>query len=190
MKRRAFPFARAAAGTSLFLLLAALLAWWLSYYFHSGPPSGFNLTRTCHVLVWSGYGQAGVECHHIHGAIVQGPAYNSPQVAAWRSQFPPPSRFRRFGFIIGHEPMIATALTGTLVKDGTWSYLVVPYWALTLALALILAATLQGLRRRRRADRLKQNLCVQCGYDLRATPDRCPECGTKPKPEAIEGVTA
>jgi hypothetical protein len=45
----------------------------------------------------------------------------------------------------------------------------------------ILSMGLMLLRRRfleREYDRLASGHCMNCGYDLRASRDRCPECGT------------
>ena len=56
--------------------------------------------------------------------------------------------------------------------------LILPYWLPVLLTALLPAwAALHWRRARRTASRLRGGLCPQCGYDLRATPGRCPECG-------------
>jgi hypothetical protein len=49
---------------------------------------------------------------------------------------------------------------------------VVPLWLPLLLSAALFANLLQRRRARRAAG-----ACRVCGYDLRATPDRCPECG-------------
>jgi hypothetical protein len=51
----------------------------------------------------------------------------------------------------------------------------VPYWLLT-----VLAGGIGwsiGRKPRRTRGRIKRGLCIVCGYDVRATPGRCPECG-------------
>jgi hypothetical protein len=47
-----------------------------------------------------------------------------------------------------------------------------------LAAAGMIAPSILCLRRIGQLRRRKRGLCVCCGYDLRATADRCPECGT------------
>ena len=47
------------------------------------------------------------------------------------------------------------------------------------ALLFAIAPTL-SVRRRWRATAFVPGVCAACGYDQRATPDRCPECGTVP----------
>jgi hypothetical protein len=50
-----------------------------------------------------------------------------------------------------------------------------PHWAILLLAVLLPAGRILGIRRRH-----APNSCRACGYDLRATPDRCPECGALP----------
>ena len=63
--------------------------------------------------------------------------------------------------------------------DPIWR---VPYgWVTTLALVLPSCQLLALLaRRRRRARRIENGLCSGCGYDLRASSAKCPECGHVP----------
>ncbi|MFI5379052.1 MAG: hypothetical protein ACHRHE_07140 [Tepidisphaerales bacterium] len=53
-----------------------------------------------------------------------------------------------------------------------------PLWCPLLLFAISPYLWLRRWRKRRRRRVL--GLCIVCGYDLRATPGRCPECGTVP----------
>jgi hypothetical protein len=63
-------------------------------------------------------------------------------------------------------------------KTDLWVY-VVPYWLVFVVVtgpAVLCLAT--ALRARRARLRLVTGCCIACGYDLRASAGRCPECGT------------
>jgi hypothetical protein len=92
-------------------------------------------------------------------------------IGEWRDWSPPRS--------IRGERVAVTGADWVLIERSV----AVPFWLLCLPPALVLLGSLFVLRRARAA--LRENRCLKCGYDLRASPDRCPECGTRRTAEAV-----
>lgn len=97
------------------------------------------------------------------------------------------------GLLISHRPadgrwpgILADFGRGFIVR-GMWLpssgldrrlHVGLPCWAAALSAGILPATRLAVLLRRRRQHRSAgASLCPACGYDLRATPHRCPECG-------------
>jgi hypothetical protein len=62
-------------------------------------------------------------------------------------------------------------------------WVAVPSWFLIIPTVIL--PTIAVMKGRGRHRRLRRGLCGNCGYDISATPDRCPECGT-----VVEEMTA
>ena len=82
-------------------------------------------------------------------------------------------------------------------RDGatfklTAHWLFIPLWVFSLLGLMVPMAW--WAKHCRRVRRHRSGLCAKCGYDLRATPERCPECGTPVpgdlvrKPMGVSGV--
>ena len=92
----------------------------------------------------------------------------------------PDSIAETLGFSIrysaAYSQVFNTELNGTL---GTYHREVrVPYWSFFSLSSVVPALRIASAMRRR--HRKSIGLCSSCGYDLRATADRCPECGHAP----------
>jgi hypothetical protein len=59
-------------------------------------------------------------------------------------------------------------------------------WVVVACTTALLTWWMRDRGKRRAAQRLRNGICPNCGYDLRATPERCPECGMVP--ETVKGA--
>jgi hypothetical protein len=85
----------------------------------------------------------------------------------------------------GHGPYVArrrdTQMTWwpklTTINHGLHNYfsLNIPIWFIVAPSFILFVVTIGPVLRTRRREKLVR--CLRCGYDLRGTPGRCPECG-------------
>jgi Sec-independent protein secretion pathway component TatC len=177
--------ALAAVSVAICVLLIAEFAWSIAF-----PPTLFGFTHRRSFLSASATqalttsADRGVVMIALfrYGAM---PAYGHSRHAhwwRWKDHFefsyqpvPRASRLHWWTFDFSHANFTQNPL-GTAPFDV---FVVnVPIGAM-LAVFLIVPA-LWAVNRRRRRRRMTGVMCLKCGYDLRATPERCPECGTIP----------
>lgn len=187
MGRRLFTLT-ATLSTAVLLLLAA--GWGFSF------PNGWGLRPRTASHEWRVWGQRGV-LHVDRIPLADWDRGQGQQVPVRFDPDPDPEpEYDTYndGYTVGESPTqwrfagvrVATGRHG--VNDSPWRYK--PYWAVAVPfpLAACLAACLPLLRLAAgvaRRSRARRGLCRACGYDLRATPGGCPECGTVPPSPAI-----
>jgi hypothetical protein len=124
-----------------------------------------------------------VVLHHSTNTVVGPIIPNGPSPAwdAWNKQFPPSVQWHaeQYGFGFECGPILAINATHHAIENGTRLWVMMPFGAVAAAFAVLPLIALWNFVGRRPIA-TSDGKCAMCGYDLRATPDRCPECGAIP----------
>ena len=177
---------------SLLVCVAVVVLWvrsyvvsdWVSRYWVTGRAGGADavgcvlLTGDGRLRVeWSSYSWPRPKPHVQGGTMWE----TQPAAAVVQDWFDTSSLRGRAGF--GWAAGVHANNSGDMVRQRV---VVFPLWLVAGALSLLPAARLYRRMRRR----YPTGHCPTCGYDLRATPDRCPECGNRGGRSDVEPGTA
>lgn len=112
-----------------------------------------------------------------------GPFPMTPWKLRWQAQPRKPGPARVFLSRLQFESQTTTYATylgreiGRVQQVNSGTVAVVPHGVVALVLATP-PSLWWGIPVLRRRWRARRGLCVRCGYDLRGSKDKCPECGT------------
>ncbi len=158
------------------LLCLATAAIWVGSYFMGGS-FGYEWSNGA-VQVRSTDGRFQLSrCHHWGAPAGTRIVWNrddlmetdAPQMIPPRVMLAPVSLANGWGFGFGSIEVSSPA-SGVVTNA-----LAAPYWVVMLCFLTPYGYRL--LLRRRLASRIRDCLCTVCSYDIRATPEGCPECG-------------
>jgi hypothetical protein len=151
-----------------------------------------QLTINRYLHIWMGCGNLSLAYirHHIvfhpTGPTIAGIYYRGETKRGWKwGPFPPrpvhmgqpqpPRWWNRLGFWI--EPWSSAWEDPDVSRHDRMIQIGLPLWFAMMASGILPAWRFGGWWKRRRRRRIGR--CPACGYDLCATPERCPECGAE-----------
>jgi hypothetical protein len=168
------------AVVSVLLVVALAVLWVRSYWVGDGFQRGRDGVIWA---AWSARGTVGVSRSAVGLGFLSGRlplTYQHWPAAPWQpGTFP---GIRRQWYLLGFTYLASDEVTFWPGPNRSTTYYAtreagVPHLLLMLLAGVPPALWWRRWRRLRRHHRREQGLCTRCGYDLRATPGRCPECG-------------
>jgi hypothetical protein len=180
MRRLARYLFTLCSGVSLLLCVAVCVLWARSYRVdetvrwrtvrHHGQGPHCRDVDVSHGGGEVRFGRLSYPCNDGSAKHPGGSFTRNTSVTSWRRTLPALHGIGGYGWLWRQAPKVSPEPASAIF------WIILPHWSLVM-LGVILPGlySYRFIRTRRRVD---ANCCPRCGYDLRASPERCPECGT------------